>query len=324
MKDKISIIVPVYQTEAYLEKCVRSLLAQTYTDFELILVEDGSPDGSGALCDALAGEDARIRVIHQENGGVSCARNAGLQAAAGSFVCFADSDDWIEPTYLETMYARREETGAAISGCGFAEHRGEQVSFPCEEVNSGAAVPSRSFLQDALDGHLGVRLSVWGWLIPAILAKSVCFDPELPYGEDALWLCGVLKEAVNVCFTAAPLYHYVADRSGNTATRRSLERSRLILTAWQRMAALYAEEGGALPASFNRILTDISLQSASQAAAEGNNAVKEELLRLARGYYKKIAGSAYISRKDKLRLRLLLTAPVAGPKLWQKLKGGRT
>ena len=100
-KPLLSIIVPVYDVENYLQKCIDSILAQTFTDFELILVEDGSPDNCPALCDAAAAKDARVRVIHQKNGGLSAARNAGLDAARGAWIGFVDSDDYIAPEMYE-------------------------------------------------------------------------------------------------------------------------------------------------------------------------------------------------------------------------------
>ena len=99
----LSVIVPVYNVEAYVERCVRSLLEQDFPDFELLLVDDGSRDRSGALCDALAECDGRIRVFHKENGGVSFARNVGLDAARGEWVAFVDSDDWVKPGYLSAL-----------------------------------------------------------------------------------------------------------------------------------------------------------------------------------------------------------------------------
>lgn len=106
-KTQISIIVPVYKVEKYLPACIRSILRQTYRDFELILVDDGSPDRSGKICDAFAIRDKRIRVIHQENGGVSRARNTGLEAASGDWICFIDSDDEITENYLASFFAKK-------------------------------------------------------------------------------------------------------------------------------------------------------------------------------------------------------------------------
>ena len=110
----VSVIVPVYKVEPYLRQCVDSVLAQTYTDFELILVDDGSPDACGAICDAYAARESRINVIHQENGGLGNARNAGLDQAVGKYIIFLDSDDYWLPTTLETLYAEAERNQTQV------------------------------------------------------------------------------------------------------------------------------------------------------------------------------------------------------------------
>ena len=115
---KISVIVPVYKVENTLKRCVDSILNQTYTDFELILVDDGSPDNSGKMCEAFAENDSRIKVIHKENGGLSSARNAGLDIAQGEYVCFVDSDDYVAENYLALLHsaAEREQADLVIGG----------------------------------------------------------------------------------------------------------------------------------------------------------------------------------------------------------------
>lgn len=100
----ISIIIPVYKAEKYLHCCVDSVLAQSFTNFELILIDDGSPDNSGTICDEYAKQDRRIKVFHQENQGVSAARNLGIEQAKGEWIAFIDSDDWVENTMYEEMY----------------------------------------------------------------------------------------------------------------------------------------------------------------------------------------------------------------------------
>lgn len=100
---KVSIIVPVYKAELYIRKCIDSILSQTFTNFELLLIDDGSPDNCGKICDEYAELDTRVHVFHKENGGVSAARNLGLDHAKGDYVCFIDSDDWIDPDMLETL-----------------------------------------------------------------------------------------------------------------------------------------------------------------------------------------------------------------------------
>lgn len=118
---EISVIVPVYNVEQYLAECISSILSQTFTDFELLLVDDGSPDRCGEICDEYAGKDKRVRVFHQENAGLSCARNKGLEHASGTYIAFVDSDDYVTSTYLQELYASlpadKSQRGTVI--CGF-------------------------------------------------------------------------------------------------------------------------------------------------------------------------------------------------------------
>ena len=113
-RPEISIIVPVYKVEKYLNECIDSILAQTFTDFELILVDDGSPDNCPALCDAAAAKDSRIRVIHQQNKGLSGARNAGIEIARGNWLSFIDSDDSVDKTFCEKLYHAAKQAGAKL------------------------------------------------------------------------------------------------------------------------------------------------------------------------------------------------------------------
>ena len=117
----ISVIVPVYKVEKNIHRCVDSILGQTYADFELILVDDGSPDNCGAICDEYAAKDSRVVVIHQKNGGLSSARNAGIDIATGAYISFVDSDDYIYPNYLERLYEVLVEFDADISVCKMIE-----------------------------------------------------------------------------------------------------------------------------------------------------------------------------------------------------------
>ena len=116
----ISIITPVYNVEKYLPQCIDSVIAQTFSDWELILVDDGSTDRSGAICDEYAAKDARVRVIHKENSGQADSRNIALRMARADLIGYVDSDDWIEPDMYEVLYRTMTETGADISVCGYS------------------------------------------------------------------------------------------------------------------------------------------------------------------------------------------------------------
>ena len=118
MDEKISVIVPVYNVEQYLERCVDSIINQTYKNLEILLVNDGSTDNSGQLCDELAKKDDRIRVIHKENGGLSDARNVGIDEAEAELIGFIDSDDYIDEDMYETLYRQLRESNADLSMCG--------------------------------------------------------------------------------------------------------------------------------------------------------------------------------------------------------------
>ena len=128
---RISVIVPVYNVEQYLPRCVESILAQTYENLEILLVDDGTKDNSGAICDAYARQDARVKAIHKKNGGLSSARNAGIDAATGEYLSFVDSDDWIEPDMYEKMMALMEKYGVRLVCAGMSAARPGRRRWGC-------------------------------------------------------------------------------------------------------------------------------------------------------------------------------------------------
>ena len=132
----ISVIVPVYKAEKYMHRCVDSILAQTFTNFELILVDDGSPDGSGTLCDQYAQKDNRVKVIHKENGGVASARQCGIDNATGEYTIHADPDDWVEPNMLQELYNKAKELDADMVICDFYVDTENERVYRTQNVSS--------------------------------------------------------------------------------------------------------------------------------------------------------------------------------------------
>ena len=212
---RISVIVPVYKAERFLDKCVRSVLAQDFTDWELILVDDGSPDGSPALCDRFAAEDCRIRVLHQENGGVSVARNNGMDLAEGDLIAFLDSDDWMAPNALSTMHEKLVETGADCVICGhwLAYDNGSAVEehppmpagvYPPEVTRQGNSVPllCDRLREGAVNGY------VWRCLLSrrTIRMNNIRFSGA--YLEDELFLIEYFACGVTAAVVDQPLYYY--------------------------------------------------------------------------------------------------------------------
>lgn len=145
----ISIIVPVYKVEPYLRRCVDSILVQTFADFELILVDDGSPDNCPAICDEYAAKDSRVRVIHQENSGVSAARNAGLDALSpdSEWITFVDSDDWVNEEYLERLYDAVREHHTEVSVCGYVQTKGEEPDLAETDMTPQLWTPEDFFVE---------------------------------------------------------------------------------------------------------------------------------------------------------------------------------
>ena len=146
---KVSVIVPVYNAERYLAQCVDSILAQTLQDMQVILVDDGSTDSSPAICDAYAGKDRRVQVIHKVNGRAASARNAGLRAAAGEYVAFVDADDWISPEMYEAMLAE----GADVCLCDYVRFRGSE-EFPFSQPNVAQGFYDRAAMREQIFPHL--------------------------------------------------------------------------------------------------------------------------------------------------------------------------
>ena len=181
---QISIIVPVYKTEAYLDRCVQSIVNQTYRNLEIILVDDGSPDNCPHLCDAWASKDSRIRVIHKENGGLSDARNAGLKAADGTLICFVDGDDWIEPLYVQSMYDAIRANDCDAAGCAYRKCADEA----CEGVSPAyqtRVMDGMTAMAELIDNRT-VQQVVWNKLYKRELIEGILFEKG-KYHEDEFW-----------------------------------------------------------------------------------------------------------------------------------------
>lgn len=202
---KVSVIVPVYRVEEYLDQCVASVCAQTFTDWELILVDDGSPDRCGAMCDEWAARDGRIRVIHRENGGLSAARNSGVSVAEGTFVFYLDSDDYLEPDALERLLQAQqaEEADMVVGGYCYTYADREETA---EMAWSASTTLLRS---EAVEALVGGKLQnfAWGKLLRAGIAQQYLF-PEGRLFEDHYWAHHVMDAAQKVTVLPVPLVHY--------------------------------------------------------------------------------------------------------------------
>lgn len=213
---ELSIIVPVYKVEKYLPRCIDSILAQTFGDFELILIDDGSPDGCGRICDEYARKDKRIVVIHQKNMGVSAARNAGLDIARGRYIGFVDSDDWIEPRMYEVMMDAIRENGADMAVCG-VRYADEDGKFTRADRLSEGVYSRAGLLEDvfAMPNRLGGGCC--NKVFDASKIASVRFKVGMTIAEDALYLFDCFMRIDGAVKIGDALYN-VYERCGS-ATR---------------------------------------------------------------------------------------------------------
>ena len=209
---EISIIVPVYQVEKYLNECIDSILAQTFTDFELILVDDGSPDGCPALCDAAALRDDRVRVIHKINGGVSTARNSGLAAAQGNWIAFVDSDDRVLPQFLEKLYSAALEKNTDIAMCGtyeispagdyFENKNGD--GYDTDEAVYDEVLPQQEVMNRCIFSAYQV---IWNKIYRKHIFNRWRFPAGMAF-EDTWFLPHIYTESDSIACIAEPLYCY--------------------------------------------------------------------------------------------------------------------
>lgn len=201
--ETISVIVPIYNAEKYLNKCLESIIGQTYKNLEIILVDDGSSDNSPTICDAWAQIDSRIRVIHKKNGGVSSARNAGIDLAQGDYIGFVDADDWIEPNMYEVLINNAEKFSADKSSCGYVYYGQQTVCVPSE---------SCTVLQNSDEMRLrivgGRNNAVWCAIYSGSVVGNVRFNESLKVAEDWLFNYQVCLKMSSEVIVDTPLYHY--------------------------------------------------------------------------------------------------------------------
>ena len=169
----ISVIVPVYKVEEYIKTCVNSIRRQTYHNIEIILIDDGSPDECGVICDQYANLDKRIRVIHKKNGGLSDARNAGMNIANGEYISFIDADDYVSEYYIETLYKILKDNDADMSICGCNIVYDDNGCLVRSESNKTEVCSQEECIRRSLSIHL--RQSAWGKLYPVELLRNIRF-----------------------------------------------------------------------------------------------------------------------------------------------------
>lgn len=226
MDKLISIIVPVYNVEGYLDRCITSLINQTYKNLEIILIDDGSKDGSGAICDKYASLDSRIKVIHKENGGVSLARNLGLDVASGEYIGFVDSDDYVENGMYEALYNVAVLENADITTCGFTQVR-VNGNAKVNDIDLSIDWSKENIIKNYFKQGIVKELmySPCNKLYKKSLVKELRFSEKYHMGEDILFIFQCVERMNKLSCAKGAFYHYVMRE--NSAMTSSFSKKRL-------------------------------------------------------------------------------------------------
>lgn len=219
---KCSVIIPVYNASKTLHRCINSVLAQSFTDFELLLINDGSKDNSGEICDEYAAKDPRVRVFHKENGGVSSARNVGLDNAKGERISFIDADDWVELEYLASLL-RYQDADIVLSTC--VEHYQDGNVYKTIKGNDFQEHPK------GIGKVLSEFLFIIGFCAPwckifkrnIIKNHNIRFNEAISYGEDWMFNLQYLQHIQSIGILGQPFYHYYFSNTGLTGRKLSFE-----------------------------------------------------------------------------------------------------
>lgn len=222
MNEVISVIVPIYNVEQYLDKCINSILNQTYKNIEVILVDDGSPDNCGRICDNYSKKDSRIKVIHKENGGLSDARNVGIDNANGKYICFVDSDDYIENRYIELLYKAIKENNVDIAQCGIKKISDDEILIENIGYKNDGVKKSKKMLEDLYTTNWE-NIVVWNKMYLRELFDNIRF-PKGKIHEDEYTTYKILYKTENVAILNKCLYNYRQNVDSITGKKFNMKR----------------------------------------------------------------------------------------------------
>ena len=295
---KVSIVIPVYNTAKYIDGCLESCLAQDFDDYEVVLIDDGSSDGSSEKCDEWAKKDSRVKAFHFENGGAATARNRGIDNSTGEYICFVDSDDKVEKNYLSYLYSLIEETGADISVCGHIDVYGEKIkkeesfSDKKREIFTG---------REAMESLLYQRLFIsapWGMMSARKIWNEVRF-PDGRRVEDVATIYREFSAAEKVVYGYENLYRHYMWADSTIYTTYS-EKNREYLRHCHDMVKYVCEKYPACRNSGYHRLFSACFQILSETGKEKENA---GFLKALYGDIKKVRKTVLFDKKARIRNR---------------------
>ena len=295
----ISVVVPIYNVEEYLDKCVDSIVNQTYKNLEIILVDDGSPDNSPKKCDEWAKKDKRIKAIHKENGGLSDARNAAIDIAKGEYITFIDSDDYVEKNYVDFLYKNLIDNNADIS-------MGKQyVRYPNKVINTGTGNKYIVNAHDCFDKLLyseDFDVSAWAKLYKINLFKNVRY-PKGRVFEDAATTYKLIDKSETIVLNSKPIYNYII-RDNSISNNSFSEKKMDLITSTNEMCDYIINKYPDLEKGCNRRLMYAYLSTLTQSARTKkiNKKYKIELMNYIKNNRSKILKDKRIPKRDRLGL----------------------
>lgn len=298
IKPKVSVIVPVYNVEKYLHRCIDSILSQTFTDFELLLIDDGSKDASGIICDKYAQKDSRVQVFHKKNGGVSSARNTGLDNAQGDYIVFCDSDDWIEPTMYEELYNKAVVDNADIVYCNI-----KMIFSNYDNIYNAAEF---SLERKVLIGNY--ITSIWTCLVNMIVKRELYENNNLKspvhlcYCEDFWLSIRLFYFAKTISYINKAFYNYNRTNESSAMHNQNKKSERDEQTAYLETIAFFSKQG--CINNYERELSWRILKSKQELVLDNNRF--DEFLEIYPVSHKYVWSCPYINKKLKFMMWLLV------------------
>lgn len=312
MEEKlVSIIIPVYNVEEYIEKCLDSILTQTYKNLQIILIDDGTKDNSGKICDDYARGDARIEVIHKPNGGVSSARNMGLEVVKGEYLCFADPDDYVEPQWIEKLVMQIQKSELGI--CGYYEVvDGKKTSG----TSGNLILLEQEKALELLLKENSYRGYLWNKIFRADLVKinNLHFQSEISVWEDVLFVFTYMNLCQKISYDPTPYYDYIYRETSASHGSVAIEKAYSAIVAKESMLKCLSADYTAVRKQLEcrlvtSSLTVLRIDALSENETKKENIVyRENAIRYVRKYGR--TSLSQLTKADKFSVLLCLIHPV--------------
>ena len=293
----ISVIIPAYNIAPYIERCIRSILTQTYTDLEILVVNDGSTDETPEICDRLALEDKRIRVFHKQNGGVSSARNLALANAKGEYISMIDGDDWIEPNLFEHAITELNNSNAQVFMFEYFIDSDKSSICHCVKNDSYGIIDTELAIINTISSN---NRFLWSKIFKAELIKNTIFDENIILGEDTLFICEIISRANKVVYSPNVYYHYIIRENSAITSEFSIKKMTGIV-AYRKELDLCQKLGYSKASDYARAAI-VDLAVALCRKAEKSN-VKKQAYKLAKKQISEIAFKTLISKNVPLKTK---------------------